>query len=144
MTTQRGEATIVDDPLTSLAGQIPRICGQDPDEIAPDGSLIYWLRRNEYASTCLCVLPPGHQSLPARHPRLQELWYVMSGQGQLYRSSANGGLPVALRAGVGVSIAAGEVFQFCAHRDSALTIHITTTPPWAGEHDVETGLTGYW
>ena len=134
----------MDDLFNSLSGQVPRTLGQEPDEIAPDGSLIYWLCRNEYASTCVCVLPPGCQSIPARHYRLEELWYVVSGFGQLYRSGANDGLPVELHAGVGVSIAAGQVFQFRAHQGSTLTIHITTTPPWAGAHDVETGLKGYW
>ena len=69
---------------------------------------------------------------------------MVSGRGYLYRSEQNGGLPVKLCAGVGVSIAAGEVFQFRAEGADVLTIHITTTPPWTGDHDAETGLQGYW
>lgn len=69
---------------------------------------------------------------------------MVSGKGELYRSSVNGGVPIALHAGVSVRIDPGDVFQFRAVDNSALTIHITTAPPWTGDHDVETGMTGYW
>lgn len=130
--------------LTDLAACTTRVVGAEPDEVAPDGSLIFWLCRNAQASTCLCVLMPGKVSAPVRHHRASELWYIVAGHGELYRSQSNEARPLALRAGVSVTIATGEVFQFRAAPDAALTIHITTTPPWEGDSEAQTDVVGYW
>ena len=134
----------MNDVSDTSGGPLTLSVADAPDETAPDGSLIFWLCRNSQASTCICKLPPGYVSKPVRHGRVSELWYVISGAGELYRSGINHEQPVALQAGVAVSIPVGHVFQFRAAKATELTIHITTTPPWSGDDDATTQVTGLW
>jgi len=101
--------------------------------IAPDGSEIRELVRAPTASMVHCRLPAGRTSLAVRHRRVSELWYVLSGAGEIWR----GGTVVAARPGLSLAIPPGTPFQFRAAPDAALEILITTIPPWPGMDEAE-------
>ncbi len=109
-------------------------------EIAPDGSSVELLQRSPLASQCLCTLPAGCISKAVRHRSVEELWYVVTGTGDLWLEG-KGNIP--LTAGASVRIEAGQGFQFRADADETLRIHITTLPPWPGDTEAESA-TGPW
>ena len=104
-----------------------------PTYPAPDGSTIKVMSAVAGASFAHCALPAGGVSKPVRHRTVEEIWYVLSGQGELWRGSAAGEAVVDLRPGRSVTIPLGSSFQFRNGGPEPLTFVIATTPPWPGE-----------
>ena len=57
----------------------------DYDVLAPDGSEIRLLHSLEGASVVHCALPVGAVSIPVRHRTVEEVWFFLAGQGQVWR-----------------------------------------------------------
>jgi mannose-6-phosphate isomerase-like protein (cupin superfamily) len=97
---------------------------------APDGSSV----------RPLCVLPgaasfaqfelaPGQVSKAVSHATVQEIWYVVAGGGQMWRSQERRAEVTALDAGMCLTIPLGTAFQFRAGPDG-LRVVAATIPPW--------------
>ena len=108
------------------------------DAIAPDGSEIYFLATDaSRASLVEVVLRPGRVTRPVRHRTVDEIWYFLSGSGEVWLH-APGGLPSTTRAvqsGDVIVIPTGWAFQFRAIGDEALRFLCFTTPPWPGPEE---------
>jgi mannose-6-phosphate isomerase-like protein (cupin superfamily) len=108
-----------------------------PDAIAPDGSEIY-LRIGApegatRASLCEVRLAAGAVSRPVRHRSVEEIWYVLEGEGAVWRGAAGGeGEIVTVRAGDALVIPTGWRFQFRAGPGAPLRFLCYTAPPWPG------------
>jgi mannose-6-phosphate isomerase-like protein (cupin superfamily) len=126
-----------------VAWQTRRI-GAHHDVLAPDGSAIRLLGEVRGASMVHCTLQPGQTSLAVRHRSVEEVWFCLDGQGELWRADEAGAEEiVALEPGVGVTIPLGVRFQFRATGRQPLRLVIATTPPWPGADEaVATG--GHW
>ncbi len=107
-------------------------------KIAPDGSQIWELLQSKAASMVRCVLPPGGVSLAVRHRTIEELWYFLSGEGQVWRMYPDGREEeVAAIPGVALRIPIGTHFQFRATGGQPLVFLIVTMPPWPGDGEAE-------
>lgn len=104
---------------------------QDPI-IAPDGSEIRELVAGGRASMVHCTLPAGGVSLAVRHRTVDELWFVMGGQGEVWRKLEGEEAVVAVGPGSALDIPLGARFQFRNTGDEPLVILIATMPPWPG------------
>jgi mannose-6-phosphate isomerase-like protein (cupin superfamily) len=108
-----------------------------PDAIAPDGSEIY-LRVGASdgatrASLCEVRLAAGAVSRPVRHRTVEEIWYVLEGEGDVWRSDATGQAGVVtVRPGDALVIPTGWRFQFRAGPGAPLRFLCYTAPPWPG------------
>jgi mannose-6-phosphate isomerase-like protein (cupin superfamily) len=100
---------------------------------APDGSEIRPLLGVPAASVVHCTLPPGAVTQAVRHHTVEEVWYVLSGEGELWRESGT----VALRPGVATTIPLPGAFQFRAGADEPLVILIGTFPAWPGPQEAQ-------
>ncbi len=100
---------------------------ESPDYLAPDGLEVRLLVEGTRGGTAHFTLPAGTISRAVRHRTVEELWYVVSGSGQMWRqpSTEPDGL-VDLRPGVSLSIAVGTAFQFRAGEGEPLTAIATT------------------
>jgi mannose-6-phosphate isomerase-like protein (cupin superfamily) len=67
------------------------------------------------------------------HHGVDEIWYVLSGHGQMWRRQAEREETVGLSSGTCVSIPAGTRFQFRADRGGPLAAVGVTMPPWPGD-----------
>jgi len=109
------------------------------DELAPDGSEIRLLLRTRGASMVHCTLPAGRVSLPVHHQTVEELWYFLSGEGEVWRRNDQQEAVTPVKAGTNLSILLGTSFQFRNTGNEPLCFIITTMPPWPGcGEDVET------
>lgn len=106
------------------------------DVLAPDGSEIRLLAANDRASMVHCVLPPGAVSLAVKHRTVEELWYCVSGEGELWRRLGGQEETLALVPGVSADIPLGAHFQFRNLGEEPLELILTTIPPWPGENEV--------
>ena len=59
--------------------------GTEADRLAPDGSQIRFLLSGEGGALNHFTLPPGAASTAVAHKTIEELWYFLSGTGQLWR-----------------------------------------------------------
>jgi mannose-6-phosphate isomerase-like protein (cupin superfamily) len=104
--------------------------------VAPDGSLVRLLVRLSSASLAHFELRIGEVSIAQRHRRVSELWYVLSGQGQMWRKQdGRRSKTIDLREGTAFTIPVRTSFQFRNSGRSPLSAVGVTIPPWpvAGE-----------
>lgn len=111
--------------------------------LAPDGSEIRMLLDVAGAGVAHCRLPPGCVSSPVKHKSVNEIWYILSGSGQIWQGRNGLDDFADLSAGVCLTIAAGDSFQFKNTGMGDLDILITTAPNWPGP-DEAVPVSGYW
>jgi mannose-6-phosphate isomerase-like protein (cupin superfamily) len=105
------------------------------DCLAPDGSQIRLLAAGERGSCVHCTLPPGAVSLAVRHRSVEEIWYFVHGQGEVWRKLDGTEETVEVSQGVCVTIPSGAHFQFRNTADTPLEFVLTTMPPWPGDQE---------
>jgi mannose-6-phosphate isomerase-like protein (cupin superfamily) len=115
-----------------------------PDVTAPDGSLVRVLLALPGGSMAHFTLAAGAVSRAVHHRTVDEIWFIVSGRGEMWRAQA--GQPdeiVALEPGLCLTIPAGTRFQFRASATGRLTAVAVTMPPWPGEQEAEV-VSGNW
>jgi mannose-6-phosphate isomerase-like protein (cupin superfamily) len=103
------------------------------DVVAPDGSDVRVLLRLPGGSMAHFELGPGRASGAVAHRTVDEIWYVLRGRGELWRSQAGREETVALEPGTCLSIPVGTRFQFRSAGDGPLAAVAVTMPPWPGD-----------
>lgn len=103
------------------------------DCLAPDQSEIRLLASTERASTVHCTLPPGKVSLAVAHRTVEEIWFFLEGEGEMWRKVGDDEEVTTVAAGVSLSIPVGAHFQFRNTGQVPLRFICMTTPPWHGE-----------
>lgn len=105
------------------------------DVIAPDGSEVRMLVDLSRGSMAHFTLPAGKVSRAVRHRTIEELWYIVSGQGEMWRAQGGEEDVVSLQPGVALSIPTGCSFQFRAGENAPLCAVGVAMPPWPGGHE---------
>jgi mannose-6-phosphate isomerase-like protein (cupin superfamily) len=103
------------------------------DVLAPDGSEVRLLVAAARGSMAHFKLHPGQVSKAVVHRSVEEVWYVIGGQGRMWRKSGAEEVFVDLRPGLSLSIPVGAHFQFRCDGEVPLEIIGVTMPPWPGE-----------
>ena len=85
-----------------------------PDAVAPDGSDVRLLPRLAGGSMAHFTLAPGVTSHAVTHRTVEEIWFVVSGYGEMWRASGDREEIVAMTPGVSLTIPLGTRFQFRA------------------------------
>ena len=80
-------------------------------------------------------LSAGRVSRAVAHHSVQEIWYILRGQGQMWRRQGNRQETVPLRPGTCLTIPRGAHFQFRADGSGPLAALGVTMPPWPGEDE---------
>ena len=104
----------------------------DPTAIAPDGSDVRVLLGLPGGSMAEFELAAGRVSAAVTHRTVEEIWYVQSGRGEMWRRQGAREEIVALEPGVCLTIPQGTHFQFRALDGAALSVLGITMPPWPG------------
>lgn len=106
-----------------------------PNYLAPDGTEIGLLPAMKGGGLCECVLPVGGISKPVKHKKVEEIWYVLEGEGQVWRKSKTKEKVVKVKPGVALTIPPGVSFQFRNTGKGPLRMMIVTMPPWPGPEE---------
>ncbi len=114
-----------------------------PDVTAPDGSDVRILLALSNGSMAHFELAPGQTSLAIAHYTVEEIWYIIGGQGEMWRKLEGQEDVVPLEAGVCLTIPVGTHFQFRSLGDEPLTAVAITMPPWPGD-DEAYEVVGQW
>ena len=101
--------------------------------VAPDGSNVRKLLGLAYGGMAHFELGAGKTSGAVTHRTVEEIWFVISGHGEMWRKQGGREETVALEPGTCLTIPLGTHFQFRASRAEAVSAVGVTMPPWPGE-----------
>lgn len=116
---------------------------EQPTTVAPDGSDVRVLLGLAGGGMAHFALAPGHVSLAVTHRTVEEIWYIVSGGGQMWRKHGAHEDVVTLAPGVCLTIPLGTHFQFRAHAHEGVAAVAVTMPPWPGEGEARV-VAGPW
>ena len=105
---------------------------EQPDALAPDGTLVRLLLALPGGSLAHFELPPGAVSHAVTHRTVEEIWYFLGGRGEIWRKFGAQESIIAVEPGISVTIPLGTAFQFRAAAEAPLTFLANTMPPWPG------------
>lgn len=105
------------------------------DAVAPDGSDVRILLGLRGGGMAHFSLAAGKTSHAVTHRTVEEIWYFVAGQGEMWRKQGADEQVVEVYPGVCLTIPLGTSFQFrCTGQDALEAIGITM-PPWPGEEE---------
>ncbi|XGB41794.1 MAG: cupin domain-containing protein [Nodosilinea sp. LVE1205-7] len=115
----------------------------DHDLIAPDGSEVKILLSLAGGSMAHFELAPGATSIAVAHRTVEEIWFFLGGQGEMWRQQGDREEIVTVEPGICITIPLGTHFQFRCLGSHPLTAVAITMPPWPGEGEAY-GVDGWW
>jgi mannose-6-phosphate isomerase-like protein (cupin superfamily) len=99
------------------------------DYLAPDSSEIRLLPSMDAGGLCHCTLSVGKTSAAVKHKTVSEIWYCLSGNGEIWQSNDSTSEVRAFHHGHSLTIPVGNSFQFRNTGNEPLCILIATMPP---------------
>lgn len=114
-----------------------------PEAVAPDGTDVRTLLQLAGGSLAHFELAPGKTSKAVAHRTVEEIWFFLSGRGEMWRKQGEREEVVTVDAGLSVTIPLGTLFQFRAIGEEPLRMVVITMPPWPGAHEAD-DVEGKW
>ena len=126
-------------PLDFSAMRLP----EKRDTVAPDGADVRVLLGLRGGGMAHFALGSGETSIAVRHRTVDEIWYFLSGRGEMWRRNGSREEVAPVEAGVCVTIPVGTSFQFRSLGAGPLSAVAVTMPPWPGEEEA-VAVDGKW
>ena len=105
------------------------------DVIAPDGSAVRVLLGLARGGMAHFELQPRQTSKAIVHRTVEEIWFFLSGRGEMWREQAGRESIVEVHRGISLTIPLGTRFQFRCTGEEPLAAIAVTMPPWPGENE---------
>jgi len=106
-----------------------------PDVIAADGSEVRVLCGLPRGTMAVFTLGPQQIARPIAHRTVEEVWYILSGRGRMWRKLGDQEALTELAPGLSLTIPCGARFQFRCDGPVPLAVVAVTMPPWPGESE---------
>ena len=103
------------------------------DVVAPDGSDVRVLLGLAGGGMAHFELAPGETSIAVAHRTVEEIWFFLGGQGEMWRKQGDREEVVPVDGGGCITHPLATSFQFRAFGPQPLTALGVTMPPWPGE-----------
>ena len=103
--------------------------------VAPDGSDVRVLLGLAGGGMAHFELASGQTSNAVAHRTVEEIWYFLTGRGEMWREQDGASEIVEVSPGVCMTIPSGTRFQFRSVGDEALSAIGVTMPPWPGDSE---------
>jgi len=119
-----------------------RVFPAAPAGRSPAGAEVRFLMEGKTGGMIHSTVPPGQINRATVHSTVSEFWYILAGEGQIWRRDPGGEQITNLSTGVSIDITVGTAFQYrCT--GTALEFICITMPPWHGELEA-TIIEGPW
>jgi mannose-6-phosphate isomerase-like protein (cupin superfamily) len=103
---------------------------------SPLGAHIRFLMDGPHGNMIHSTVPPGMVGRACHFRNIDEYWYVLSGEGEIWRSAPDGYQSVTrLIPGVCVDIPLGTTFQYRCTGNVPLVFTCTALPSWPGDDE---------
>lgn len=109
----------------------------DRDDVAPDGSDVRILLGLHGGGMAHFELRSGQVSKTVTHRTVEEIWFFLTGRGQMWRKQNGVSEVVDVYPGVCLTIPLGTHFQFRSFGHEALAAVGVTMPPWPSGEDAK-------
>lgn len=116
---------------------------QAPQATSPAGAAIRFLMEGPAGNMIHSSVPAGQVNRATVHRSVSEFWYILSGQGEIWRRDSGREDIAPLAPGVSIDIPAGTAFQYRSTGAAPLTFLCISMPPWPGDHEASY-LDGIW
>lgn len=107
----------------------------EPEGLSPAGASIRYLLDGPHGNMIHSTVPPGQVNRATVHATVSEFWFVLSGEGELWRSDGTESRLVSLSPGMSVDVPRGHAFQYRSTGATDLTFICVTMPPWPGNQE---------
>jgi mannose-6-phosphate isomerase-like protein (cupin superfamily) len=114
-----------------------------PNDRSPAGAEIRYLMGGTTGDMIHSTVPLGQVNRATVHATVSEFWYVLEGEGQIWRRDSSGEEVTDLMPGVSIDIPVGTAFQYRCNGLEPLRFICVTMPPWQGHHEA-TIIPGPW
>ena len=119
------------------------VLSANPDAKSPAGADIRFIMDGTTGNMIHATVPPGQINKATVHATVSEFWYVLEGEGEIWRRDRNEERITALFEGVSIDIPVGTAFQYRNVGERPLQFICITMPPWPGDDEAK-HLEGAW
>jgi mannose-6-phosphate isomerase-like protein (cupin superfamily) len=105
----------------------------DRNSVAPDGSDVRVLLDLSGGGMAHFELAPGATTTAVTHRTVEEIWYFLSGRGEIWRKQGDREEVIEVGPDVCITIPLKTHFQFRSFGHQPLAALGVTMPPWPGE-----------
>jgi mannose-6-phosphate isomerase-like protein (cupin superfamily) len=116
---------------------------QQPDAKSPAGADIRFIMDGATGNMIHSTVPPRQINMATVHATVSEFWYVLAGQGEIWRANGVESCVTRLVAGTSIDIPVGTSFQYRNTADVDLKFICIAMPPWPGDSEA-TAVDGIW
>lgn len=116
---------------------------KQPDAKSPAGADIRFLIDGERGNMIHSTVPPRQVNRATVHATVSEFWYILEGQGEIWRDDGNESCITDLLPGTTIDIPVGTAFQYRNVSDEDLKFICIAMPPWPGDMEA-TYVKGIW
>lgn len=113
------------------------------DAKSPAGADVRFLMEGTTGGMIHSTVPPGQTNRATVHSTVSEFWYILEGNGEIWRRGQNEERITPLVPGVSIDIPVGTAFQYRNVGTDPLKFICVTMPPWPGDHEASF-LKGAW
>lgn len=114
-----------------------------PEGRSPAGAEIRYLMEGATGGMIHSTVPPDQVNRATVHATVSEFWYVLEGEGAIWRRDDTGEATTVLEPGVSIDIPVGTAFQYRCTGVTPLQFICVTMPPWPGATEA-TIIDGPW
>jgi mannose-6-phosphate isomerase-like protein (cupin superfamily) len=114
-----------------------------PDAKSPAGADIRFIMDGDTGNMIHSTVPPHQINKATVHATVNEFWYVLEGQGEIWRDNGVKSSVTELIPGTSINIPAKTAFQYRNVSDTDLKFICIAMPPWPGDSEA-TFVEGIW
>lgn len=114
-----------------------------PDAKSPAGAEIRYLVDGKTGNMIHSTVPPHQVNKATVHATVSEFWYILEGNGEIWRDDGHESGVTPLVPGTAIDIPVGTSFQYRNVSDQELKFICIAMPPWPGDQEA-TYVPGMW
>ncbi len=114
-----------------------------PDAKSPAGADIRFMMDGATGNMIHSTVPPHQTNRATVHHTVSEFWYVLEGEGEIWRNNGTDSSVTKLVKGTAIDIPVGTRFQYRNSGANELKFICIAMPPWPGDNEA-TYVDGVW